>query len=121
MKLKIMLSATVATAALIAGATAEASAPPVGPIPKGPVSSVTTQKGQLVAIALPRRSNGLVWRLARRVNPAVLRQVSEANVGSSVVVVFRATGRGSARVVYALTRGETSHAYASITQAVRVT
>jgi hypothetical protein len=122
MNLKRILGGVAASAALLAaGATAEASAPPVGPIPTGPVSAVTTQKGQLVAVALPRKSHGLVWRIARRIDPAVLRQVSEADVGRSVVVVFRATGKGTARVVFALTRGETPRAVASVTHTVRVT
>jgi hypothetical protein len=122
MNVKATLSGVAAaTALLTAGAPADASAPPVGPIPKGPVSAVTTPKGQLVAVALPRKANGLVWRLARRVDPNVLRQVSEADVGSSVVVLFRATGRGTARVVFALTRGETPRALASVTHVVRVT
>ena len=121
MNVKATLSGVAASAALLAvGAPADASAPPVGPLPKGPVAAVTTQKGQLVAIALPRKANGLVWRLARRVDPNVLRQVSEADVGRSVVVVFRATGRGKARVVFALTRGETPRALASVTHVVRV-
>jgi hypothetical protein len=49
-----------------------------------------------------------VWRVARAVDPAILRQVSEADVGSSVVLVFRATGVGTARVVLALTHGDSS-------------
>jgi len=119
---KATLSGLAASAALLTvGAPADASAPPVGRIPKGPVASVRTQEGQLVAIALPRKADGLVWRLARRVDPNVLRQVSEADVGRSVVVVFRATGRGTARVVFALTRGETRRARASVTHVVRVT
>jgi hypothetical protein len=121
MNLKVTLGGVgVAAALLAAGAPAEASAPPVGPIPKGPVASVTTQRGQLVAIALPRKANGLVWRVARRVDPSVLRQVSEADVGRSLVVVFRAAGSGTARVVFALTRGETPRALASVTHTVRV-
>src|SRR5262249_26667629 len=68
-----------------------------------------------------RKSHGLVWRLARRIDPAVLRQVSEADVGRSVVVVFRATGKGTARVIFALTRGETPRALASVTHTRRVT
>ena len=120
MNLKTLLAGVTASAALFGAVTAaEASAPPVGPIPRGPVSSVTTQRGQFIAIALPRKANGLVWRLARRVDP-VLRQVSEADVGATVVVVFRAAGRGTARVVFALTRGETAHALASVTHSVRV-
>jgi len=63
-----------------------------------------------VAVALPRQkpSTGLVWRLARQVDPSVLRQVSEGDLGASVVVVFRAVHPGSAKVVFALTRGDTS-------------
>jgi hypothetical protein len=106
----------VATGTSVAGA----AAPPVGPIPKGPVSVVATPVGQLVAVALPHRSQGRVWRIARPVNSAVLRQVSEADVGANVVVVFRATGRGTARVVFALTRGETAKALASATYLVSV-
>jgi hypothetical protein len=47
------------------------------------------------------------------VNAKVIRQVGEADVGSNVVIVFKAVGKGRARVVFALTRGEGSHAYAS--------
>lgn len=114
-------AALAATIATVGVSGAAASAPPVGPIPKGPVSQVKTAKGYMVAVALPRKSGGRVWRLARSVDPAVLRQVSEATVGRSVVVVFRATGKGTARIVFALTRGETSRALASVTYLVRVT
>jgi hypothetical protein len=122
MTIKTGLAVVFSSAAFLsAGVTgAGASAPPVGPLPKGPVSTTTTQKGQLVAVALPRKTQGLVWRLARPVRAAVLREVSEANVGSTVVVVFRATGSGTARVVFALTRGETAHAFAASTQVVTV-
>jgi hypothetical protein len=121
MNLQKILGAVAASAALLApGARAEAAASPVGPIPKGRVSAVTTQKGQLVAVALPRKTRGLVWRLARRVDPAVLRQVAEGDVGRSVVVVFEARGKGTARVVFALTRGETPRALASVTHTVHV-
>jgi hypothetical protein len=122
MNVRTSLAALFVSAAVV-GAVASgagASAPPVGPLPKGPVTDVTTPKGQLMAVALQRQSNGRVWRIARSVNPGVLRQVSEANVGSSVVVVFRATGRGTARVVFALTRGETAKALASASYNVRV-
>jgi hypothetical protein len=115
---KLLLAA--AAAALVLALPAVASAPPVGPLPRGPVTTIATHKGSLVAVALPRRANGLVWRLARSVDPKVLRQVSEADVGKDVVVVFRATGVGKARVAYGLTRGETRRAYASLTFAVTV-
>jgi len=50
----------------------------------------------------------------------VIREVAEADVGRNVVVVFKAVGKGHAAVVFALTRGETSHAYASRSFSVTV-
>jgi hypothetical protein len=99
-----------------------ASAPPVGPLPPGQVTSVSTPAGSLVAIALPGQnaSSGLVWRLARGVNTKMLRQVSERNVGRDVVVVYRAVGRGQGTVAYGLTKGETRKAYKSVTYKVSV-
>jgi hypothetical protein len=110
-------------AAALAIGAARADSTPVGPLPKGPRSSIASERGTLVAIALPRQkpSTGLVWRLARQVDPSVLRQVSEGDVGSSVVVVFRAVHTGSARLVFALTRGDSSpRALKSRTYTVRV-
>ena len=85
-----------------------ADSTPIGPLPKGPVTTITTHRGLLVAVALPHpaASKGLVWRLARPVDPSVLRQVSEADVGKNVVVVYRVIGKGKASIVYALTRGD---------------
>jgi hypothetical protein len=117
---RIALVMIVAATVAIAATGAEATAPPVGPLPQGQVSTMLTQNGALVAVALPRKTNGLVWRLARQVDPKVLRQVSEANVGTSVVIVFRAVGRGKSKIVFALTKGETAKAYAAVTQDVTV-
>jgi hypothetical protein len=91
-------------------AVAHADSTPVGPLPAGPVSSTTTQPGQLVAVALPkaRPGTGLVWRLARPYDPKMVRQLSEADVGRNVVLVFKVVGRGDAALVFALTRGDTS-------------
>jgi hypothetical protein len=96
-------------AAVAAGsaATPIADTTPVGPLPPGPLASIDVQRGQLVAMALPR-SSGRVWRIARPVDAKVLRQVSEADVGSSVVVVFRAYGAGSTTVSFALTKSDVS-------------
>jgi hypothetical protein len=100
--------------AAILAVPAVASAPPVGPLPAGPVQHITTQRNQLVAVALPRAAHGRVWRLARPVDPKILREVSEVDVpDGSVVVVFRSIGRGSGVLAYGLTRGETGHAFAS--------
>lgn len=96
--------------ATIAGA-GTASAPPVGALPSGPTTTITTQVGQLVAFALPHRANGRVWRVARAVDSAVLVQVSEGDVGTNVALVFKAKGKGTAKVSFGLTRGETAKAY----------
>ena len=107
--------------AAFAGAdTAGATAPPVGVLPKGPVTTIATARGQLVSVALPPRAKGRVWRQARSFDEKVLRQVAEADVCTSVVIVFKAVGAGSVKVVYGLTRGETPKAYASATFAVTV-
>ncbi len=104
--------ATLAVAAALAGA-ALADSTPVGPLPAGPTSTIQTQKGQLVAFALPQRTGGRVWRIARPFDSHVVQQVSEADVGASVVLVFRATGSGKTTVSFGLTRGETAKAYES--------
>ena len=107
--------------ALAAPATAgRASAPPVGPLPPGPTATVATRAGELVAVALPHRSDGRSWRIARAFESSVLREASEADVCSNVVIVFKATGAGSATLRFALTRGETSKALESRTFVVRV-
>lgn len=89
-----------------AGALADSS--PIGALPSGPITSIEAPRGELVAIALPRRSAGRVWRIARAFDGRVLREVSEADVGSSVVLVFRTGGSGSTTVSLALTKGDTS-------------
>jgi hypothetical protein len=116
--LRVTLTASL-LAALVFTFSALASAPPVGPLPKGPVTSISTSKGSLVSVALQSRT-GKSWRLARAVNAHVLVEVSEANVGNAVVIVYRAVGTGSVSVRYGLTRGEQSKAYAAATFNVRV-
>jgi hypothetical protein len=105
--------------ALTVAGVATATAPPVNVLPNGPVSTITTQRGQLVAVALPKAA-GKSWRVARSINAKVLREVDEADVNANVVVVFRAVGKGRATVVFARTRGEASRADASRTFSVTV-
>jgi hypothetical protein len=107
-------------AAAAAAGTSFASAPPVGALPAGPTASIATKTGELVAFALPHRGGGRAWRVARAVDGRVLRQVSEADVGDQVVLVFKASGRGKVVVVFALTRGERPKAYESRRFAVTV-
>jgi hypothetical protein len=102
--------------ALPAGATSG----PVGPLPPGQVTSVVAPRGSLVSVVLPKGAQGRAWRQAGTVDTSVLKQVSEANVGPNVVVVFKAVGSGSTKVAYGLTRGETPKAYASVTYKVTV-
>jgi hypothetical protein len=95
---------------LAAAAAARGDSTPIGPLPGGPVATITTSPNQLVAIALPRspKASGLVWRLARQYDSSVVRQISEADVGANVVVVYKVLSRGKTSLVYALTRGDTS-------------
>jgi hypothetical protein len=80
--------AAAAVAASVVGAGL-ADSTPIGPLPSGPTSTIQTQKGHVV------------------------QEVTEADVGASVVLVFKATGSGKTTVSFALTRGETAKAYES--------
>lgn len=97
-------------AALALGASAQASAPPVGPLPKGPVTTIQVQVGLLFAIALPRPGNGLAWRGARQSDATIARPLDEVEVNGNIVFTYRAGHPGSTTVVYALTRDETEKA-----------
>jgi hypothetical protein len=72
---------------------AYADSSPIGALPAGPLSSIEAQRGELVAVAVPQRGGTRFWRVARPIDSGVLRQVSEARIGSSVVLIFRATDR----------------------------
>ena len=109
---RAVATAALASAVAVAVAIAPASAGSkrVGDLPKGPTTKVDVAKGGLVALALPRahESTGLIWRVARSVDDKVLEQVSEADLEDTVVLVFRAVGRGDAIVKVAQTKGDTS-------------
>jgi hypothetical protein len=102
---------TVVVSAAVFVAAAGATAPPVGPLPVGPTAKIVTQKGQLVAVALPHRSGGRSWRIVGALNAKVVQETTEGDVGANVVIVFKATGAGTAAVTFALTRGEAAHVY----------
>jgi hypothetical protein len=105
----LMLVALFSAVALGRGAAvALADSTPVGPLPAGPVTTIQALHGELVAVALPKRAGGRVWRVARPFDAKVLRQVTEADVGSSVVLVFRAGSAGHTTISMALTRGDSS-------------
>ena len=108
----VAVLAAVGVAAIGVGAS-NADSPPVGPLPSGPVSNITSQKGELVAVALPQHSGGLVWRIARAFDGNVVQEVNEAESGGNVIVVFKATGAGTTSIRFGLTRGERQKAYQS--------
>jgi hypothetical protein len=123
-EVKTMVALSVAVLAFVAAGTAAADSTPVGPLPTPAVTKVTTAKGSLVAVSLPARpaGTGLVWRVARPLDARVVRQVGEADVGPSVVLVFRVVGRGRASLHFALTRGDASpKAVRAVRYDVRVT
>ena len=105
--MKSLLMTALAITALCSGA-AFADSTPVGVLPPGPAATIDVEHGELVALALPDRGSGRVWRVARPFNAIVLRQVSEAQVGASVVLVFRAKSVGRTTVSIALTQGDAS-------------
>jgi hypothetical protein len=115
---RITLVAALAAAALLT-ASVEAAAPPVGPLPNGPTTTIAAKRGTLVSVALPVRV-GKSWRVARPYDSRVVAQVTEGDLGKQVVLVYRATGRGTTRLVFGLTRGETRKAFASATYAITV-
>jgi hypothetical protein len=100
----------VALLLFLISAAARADSTPVGVLPGGTVSTVKTQRGLLIAVALPRprRPTGLVWRIARSLDPEIVRQLDEVETASSVVAVFKVVGAGTTSIVFALTRGEAS-------------
>lgn len=80
---RLIVPATLASAVSLVGSAA-ASAPPVGPLPRGQVTSVDAKRGTLVAIALPAQasSSGLVLRLARRSTPRSLARYPKGRSGA---------------------------------------
>jgi len=106
----LIVAAALVSAVVLASA-ASATAPPVGPLPVGPSSTIRTSVGQLVSVALPQRSGGRVWRIARAYNGKVVAEVTEGDLGAVVVLVFRAAGHGTTTLTFALTLGERAKAY----------
>src|SRR5262245_29843980 len=96
--------------ALLVTPPARADSTPVGPLPAGPITTTTTKPGLLVAVTLPHASSAsaMVWRISRPYDARVVNQGSEANDGTSVVLVFKVVGRGQTSIVFAQTRGDAS-------------
>jgi hypothetical protein len=116
---------TAAAVVVAAGAVAEAalsSAPPVGPLPPGPVQTVERSPGKTFTITLPKPGvEARNWRVARSYDAGVVREVNEGTKANGAVwATYRAVASGRTRIVYALTHDEQSHAYASRTYRVIV-
>ena len=108
---RLALSAALAAVVSATAAAARAAAPPVGPLPPGPTATVATSAGELVAVALPQRSGGRVWRIARSLNASVLHDGRRR---------LQETHRGDATISFGLTQGETRTALESRTYKVHV-
>ena len=106
----------VSVVAAILAVAAFASAPPVGQLPKGPVTFVQLAVGKTYTVKLPQpKVAGRVWRIARPFDGKVVRETREAETKQQVLVSFRTVGKGTTSVIFAMTLGERSHAYAAHT------
>jgi hypothetical protein len=102
-----LVGLAVAAALVVVPPPARASAPPVGPLPRGPVTTIRVQRGLLFAIALPHPATGLAWRGARLSDATIARPLDEGELSGNIVFTYRAGRAGTTTVVYALTRDET--------------
>lgn len=104
-------AAVAALATLVLAVSAQASAPPVGSLPAGPVTTISVQHGEYFAIALPPAGGGgKVWRIARHYDGRVVTEVSETSQLANIVAVYKALRPGKATISYALTVGERTKA-----------
>jgi len=94
------------SAAAFVAVSARATAPPVGPLPKGTVTSIRVPHGQLFALVVPRPATGLSWRGARQSDATIARPLDEGELNGNIVFVYRAGHSGKTTVVYALTHDE---------------
>ena len=113
MKRLVVLLIAGTAAVLVAGS--HATGPPVGALPKGPLTTITTPSQGYVAIALNRGQSGLVWRIARAYDTRIVQQVTETKLGDLTVWVFRTITPGTTTLRFALTNGVHSHAYQAAT------
>ena len=86
MQKRFLTVAAVVAAAAVVTATALSSAPPVGPLPKGPVQTVKRSPGTMFTLTLPKPGvAGRSWRVARSYDSGVVRQVGEGTKPSGAV------------------------------------
>jgi hypothetical protein len=115
-----LVALTVIATALGVVAEGRATAPAVGPLPLGPVAQVTVSQGSLLSVPLPASKRGYVWRLARRIDPAVAVETSEGMIGHNVVIVFQTVGPGRTTIAFGLTRGSRPKAVRAVRYKVTV-
>ena len=101
----VLVAAAILAVAMVA-ASAEATAPPVGPLPRGPVTTIHVRHGLLFSMVVPRPGTGLTWRGARQSDATIARPLDEGELNGNIVFVYRAGHVGTTTVVYALTKGE---------------
>ena len=102
--------------AAVTAVAAGASSTPVGNLPPGPTTTIAAHTGKTFTVRLPNpRVKGRVWRIARAFDGTVLTEVGEGATLKDVWVRFRALKAGSTQVVFAVTLGETAHAYGART------
>ena len=96
-------------------AGASASAVPVGKLPHATTIAYKVTPDKSLTLTLPRPSiKGGVWRVARAYDDKVVYQQGERTLPSGAIrITLHATGPGTTRVVFALTKGETAKAYAA--------
>jgi hypothetical protein len=100
------------TTLAVAGGSARATAPPIGPLPPGPTTTIVTQTQELVALALPRGQSGLVWRAAPPYDPRVVRPYAEQDIAKNLtVLVYLARRPGTAELRFGLTDDDHPKAY----------
>jgi predicted secreted protein len=115
------LCATIVVLFAFLAASAQASAPPVGPLPKGPVQTINVERGELFGIALPKpKLSGQVWRIARHYDGRIVTEVSEGEQLGNIVGAYKALRPGKATIVYAFTHGESTKALQARTFRVTV-
>ena len=106
-----LLAGAAAVAATLAGSSS-ASAPPIGPLPKSPVTTIHTVTQELIGIPLPRGSSGLVWRAAPPYDASVVRPYAEQDVAKNItVLVYLAVAPGTAHLNFGLTYDEHAKVY----------
>ena len=99
-------------AAVCAGGAARATAPPIGPLPPGPTTTIVTHPQELLAIALPRGQSGLVWRAAPPYDPRVVRPYAEQDITKELtILVYLARRPGTATLRFGLTNDDHAKVY----------